>query len=85
MKPGFQWSCRESNPGPDWKGWRFLHVYCFLVVGKEKEKQIPGSILSLLLNDPLAEMAHHYPDIFDLPNSVAARTRLQRKESLLNL
>ena len=32
------WSWWESNPRPNKELKRFLHVYCFLIVGKGKEK-----------------------------------------------
>jgi len=46
------WSWRESNSRPNKESKRFLHVYCFLIVGKGKGKHnltpTVSSLVSLL-------------------------------------
>ena len=60
------WSWRESNPRPNKENKRFLHVYCFFIVGKGKEKHNLTPTLSSfisLFNRSLKKLAQSFYDV----------------------
>ena len=59
------WSWWESNPRPNKEFNRFLHVYCFLIVGKGKENTTilqPYLLKFCFLVEALKKLAQSFYD-----------------------